>query len=306
VVDGGFAAAGVALVLLAAWWEALRAFMDRSERDDPRRVVRSLLVYGAAAVAASMLLLVRRPSAALMAELFGASVALPLLFASLPILRSTARRRRNVFSPVPIVRPSVDHRRGVPPATLAGGLLLVLAAVAGAFGSIPLPTPSFVPGARTFSLASLGVLAKAHPAARLPDASDFAAHQAYQETLTFGRAWRLPLPGERVTVREYDESASAASIVETSRTVKTFDDSWAASLLRLAVPGSLEALLFAQGRPVEVGAPAPARGLLSGFPAVLAALCLLMAGFRRDLSSPPLIRAIVLRFNDVARRNQAP
>ncbi len=306
VVDGGFASAGIALLLLASWWDVLRAVLDRSEPGDARSVRRGLLLYGVAAAAASLLSLLWRPSAASMAELFGASIALPLLLASMPVLRRSRRRGRNVFSTVPIVRPSVDHRGGLPAAPFAGSVLLVLAVVAGAVGNVPLPTPAFVAGAREFSLASLGVLAKAHAANRLPDVSDFTTHQAYQETLTFGLAWSLPLPDERVTVRDYEVSTTATPIVESLRTVKTFDETWMASVRRLAVPGSLEALLFAQGRPVAVGTPPGVRGFLAGLPAVLAALCLLMAGLLRDLASPPLIRSIVLRFNGVARRNQAP
>ena len=85
---------------------------------------------------------------------------------------------------------------------------------------------------------------------RLPDLSDLATHAAFQETMAFGRPWRLPAPDERVYVREFSTSPSTGAIDAHLRSVKVFDETWRKGLERRAASGSLEALLFAQGRPV--------------------------------------------------------
>jgi len=168
--------------------------------------------------------------------------------------------------------------------------------------AVPVPSPSL--GARDFSLAAL---ARMPPAARnaLPDVSVFVTHQAYQEALTYGRPWGLPSEDERVEVPQYTVGDDGR-MRRTLRTVKVFDQAWMQSVRAGAPPGSLEALLFAQGRPAAVSVPAAWRGMAAVLACVGAALCLLLAGTRASAASPDLIRSFGLRFNDGAKRNQAP
>ena len=143
-----------------------------------------------------------------------------------------------------------------------------------------------------------------HAPQGLPDVADLVTHDAYQETIAFGRPWRLPVADERVTVREFLTSRSSGAIVERRRTVKVFDAAWLESVRSRALPGSVEAMLFAQRRPVVAAFRGPGARLLPALPAVIAALGLLLSTLRGGLGGRPLIRAIYLRFNTTARRNQ--
>jgi hypothetical protein len=171
---------------------------------------------------------------------------------------------------------------------------------------VSLPTPLPVIGARDFSWQSLQKLSRTARTLRLPDLSDLATHSAYQETIAFGRPWRLPAPDERVYVREFSMNPATGVMMAQLRCVKVFDETWRKGLRRKATAGSLEALLFAQARPVAVAVRGSGRTLLRELPVTLGVLFVLLALLARDLGLGPLIRGNLLRSNVMARRNQIP
>ena len=140
----------------------------------------------------------------------------------------------------------------------------------------------------------------------MPDLSDLVTHAAFQETMAFGRPWRLPSPDERVYVREFSSSPSTGIIDSRLRCVKVFDETWRKAVRRRTEAGSLEALLFSQGRPVAVAVRGSGRSLFREFPVTLGVLIALLALLARDLGVGPLIRSNILRSTMVARRNQIP
>ncbi len=76
--------------------------------------------------------------------------------------------------------------------------------------------------------------------------ADYVTHLAYQQTLPVGRPYRLPAPGERVTVDDYRRTPDGRVAVE-QREVARFTEQWLAGALADAAPGSVAALLAAQG-----------------------------------------------------------
>jgi len=170
-----------------------------------------------------------------------------------------------------------------------------------------------VPGARDFSWQSLERLARFDGASRLPDMSDLLTHEAFQETIAFGRPWGLPRPEERVYVREFLASPATATIVAVQRRVKAFDSAWLAACLRRCAPGSVEALLLAQGRAAAVGLRGTARPLARELPPAVLVIAVFFAGLARAPEAPrvrrvrvPLMKGLLLRLNGAARRGQIP
>jgi hypothetical protein len=140
----------------------------------------------------------------------------------------------------------------------------------------------------------------------MPDFSDLVSHADFQETMAFGRPWRTPVRDERVVVREFLANPETGAIVARERTVKVFDSTWLSSVRRRAVPGSLEAMLFAQGQPVIVAIKGPGYVLVRELPIAFLVLCWLLALLGRDLGLGPLIRGNLPRLNNAARRDQVP
>ena len=180
-----------------------------------------------------------------------------------------------------------------------------------AVGLLPLaagraiPTPQRTPGVHDYSWRSLATLARQNHPQSLPDVSDLVTHEAYQESLAFGRPWELPGEDERVYEREY-LIGPGGDMLSRLRTVKVFDATWLASVLRGSRPGSLESLLLAQGRPVAVVLRGPSSTLLREMPLSLLVMAALLMWMARDRAAGPLIRSIQVRFNGAARRNQVP
>jgi hypothetical protein len=161
-------------------------------------------------------------------------------------------------------------------------------------------------GSGDFSWQSLGRMSRESSEPRLPGFAALVTHAAFQETIAFGRPWKTPLRDERVRVREYVSGDAAGAIVSRQRTVKVLDSAWLQSIGRRAGPGSLESLLYAQGRPVAVSMRGAGFGLLRELPIVLLVLSALLAWLGRDLGLGPLIRGNLLRLNGEARRDQVP
>jgi hypothetical protein len=277
---------------------------DPSQRAIAEKLSAFLILCAAAAL---LLALAVDRGQCLLFTITGTILASLLLLAvPFPVytVRRTGRRRRTPFEPVPIIRRRawpVLYRRAA--AGLAAASLAGLCALA-AFRGAPAPAPQKIPGLRSLSWASLsGSLAAARPAA-LPGAADAVAHAAYQETLGFGREYRLPLRGEVFAAEEYSWSANARAVVRARHTVAVFDDAWLARALRGAGPGSVEELLEAQGRPVMAAPRGQAWPVLRDLPFALLCLAGLAAGLLMDPGLGSLISAALWRFNVQARRRQ--
>lgn len=175
-------------------------------------------------------------------------------------------------------------------------------------------TPVGVLGVAEFSWESLQRLSRTSVAARLPDAADLVTHEAWQETIAFGRPWGLPRRDERVYVRQFLIGTAGRPIVAAERRVKVFDSTWLERRFEGAPAGSLERLLAAQQRPMAVGLRSSARVLVREAPAALLVLLVLWAALIRERSTmpgrwrilAPLMKSVVVRLNGAARRNQIP
>ncbi len=312
LLPGGVARLSLALLLLVVWFPAVDVFIvvhgwDKKllrEARDP--IVRFLAAAGAGLV---VLLPASGFSAAALISCAGSLAASVLVVIALALFWGRARRprqRRKKFEPVPIVRPARDPSRPGPAGAFLAFIAILLAAAIGIIRSVPVPTPLPVPGAGDFSWDSLARLARENRAERLPDISDLVAHEAFQETLSFGRAWELPRPDERVYVSEFAMNPRAGTIVRGMRKVKVFDSTWLSSVLHRAPPGSIERLLMNQGGVRVVALRGQVRNFLRELPIGMLALLIFSTWFARDLRATPLMKSVFLRLNSVARRNQVP
>jgi hypothetical protein len=310
LVPGGVARLALALLLLTAWIPvaevavALHGWDDKllAEARDP------LLGYCATTAAGLVLLL---PAGGFSAAAFigsaGTAAASVLLLGALALLWGRVRRprrRRKKFEPVPIVKRSgSSSRRGMAGFLLAFGSFVIVAIIE-VLRSTPVPTPLPVFGVRNYTWESLSRLNSDGREPRLPDVSDIVAHDAFQETLAFGRPWGLPHRDERVYLREFSTDPLTGRIAADLRTVKVFDDNWLGAVLRRAPPGSIEGLLLAQRGAVVVAPRGQLRGLLRELPLAILVMVVFSAWFVRERGTAPLMKFVHLRFNGAARRNQ--
>jgi ABC-type cobalt transport system substrate-binding protein len=237
------------------------------------------------------------------------AVASLLLLEALPPLSSALqgrRRGRILFQPIPIVRPRIDSLRGKSAAFLFALVGIIVVGLLPLARSAAMPVPLPAAAARDFTLQSIGQLPANGRIERLPGLAEFVTHAAFQETLSFGRPWRLPKPDERVYQREYVASPWGGAVIGRARAVKSFGATWLAGLFRSAPSGSIEAMLIAQGRPVGAGIVGPGYALTKDLPVAIIALCILIVLFRRETIGGPLIRGMIWRINGAARRNQIP
>jgi hypothetical protein len=100
----------------------------------------------------------------------------------------------------------------------------------------------------------------------LVDISDYLAHRAYQQTLAYGREYRLPEYGETVTLTRFRETESG-SYVGYSEDVVVFDEAWLAESLS-SPPYGISSLLVSLGQTAGVVASLE-RGLYSGYSQIL-------------------------------------
>ena len=182
----------------------------------------------------------------------------------------------------PAARRSPATGAGLPPyrvplaARLCGGAALAATVAAlllpAAGAHVPRPDPAAAGGPVT-----LAAMARFSPGAEphLPVLADYVTHLAYQQTLAVGRPYRLPEPGERVTVDHYRRTADGR-VAREQREVARFTEEWLAAALADAPDGSVASLLAAQGRLVAArrGPPPPrATGETALWIAVAVLLC---------------------------------
>jgi hypothetical protein len=312
VLCGGIDRLALALVSLLPWSQLMKTLVVLHGWDEKLvRETRPWLAMQAAVAGLGLTLqsLLTGPS------LMPIISYVPPLAASLLLLAGIAgiwgkamrsKKRRAKYAPIPIVRPV-----GEPPRVRFAAIFFAVACLVGT-ALVPLargaslPTPIPLIGTRAFSWQAVVRLSREARAQRLPDFSDLVFHEALQEGMAFGRSARMPAPDERVYVRTY--AADGTTGVVTARLVraKTFDAAWLRSVLGRSEPGSVGALLEAQGRPAAVAIRGPFRSTLRELLAVLIAAAALLATLRTDPALQPLIQGVLLRFNDIARRNQIP
>jgi hypothetical protein len=319
LLGGGLARLALSLLLLSSWYRAADVLIVLHGWDEQllREVRGPLGVFLAQAGAALVVLLPAGGfSSGELLALCGPVAGCVLLIVSMALYwgRVTRSRRRRKFEPVPIVRPAALAAAPGQAGFLFALAALIVSAAVPLARSVPVATPVGVLGVRDFSWESLGLLGRTAISARLADSSDLLTHEAWQETLAFGRPWGMPRPDERVYVRGFLIGPGNGAIVAVPRKVKVFDTAWLTATLRRAPPGSVEALLLAQGRPMAVGQRSGARSLFREAPVALLVMFVMSALFAREKASAPgrrrtlapLMKSVLVRFNGAARRNQIP
>jgi hypothetical protein len=318
ILGGGTARLALALAMLFTWYRAADVFIVLRGWDERLlREARGPLVVFLAAAGAGMLLLVPAGgfSAGALVAFAGPVSASVLLMTALALYWGRAKRprrsSRKKFEPVPIVKPAAA---GGPP---QAGVVVALAALTALaviplVQTVPVPTPMALLGVRDFSWGSLESLGRSSRVSRLPDMSDLVTHEAFQETIAFGRPWGLPRPDERVYVRGF-LIGQGGGITAVQRRVKVFDSVWLAACLRRAAPGSVEQLLVAQGRAVAVALRGSARPLARELAAAVLIVAVFFAWLARAPEArrgsrirAPLMKSVLPRLNGAARRNQIP
>ncbi len=303
---GGVARIALVLLLHASWFQVAEVFIDfRGSDEKLLRAARDPMVRFLAAAGMGLVLLpTSGSSSAALTGFAGPAAASVLLLVALALFWGRAPRRpqrRKKFDPVPIVKHAARPGQA--------GFLLVFLAVLGVAAinlsrSAPVPAPVPASGVHDYSWESLARLSAQKNAARLPDMSDLVTHEAFQQTIAFGRSWKLPGRDERVYVREFSMNGRAAPIVEGFRRVKVFDSSWLESVTRRFAPGSIEGMLISQGGPVAVALRGQAGALLRDVPLAVLVLFVFSAWFVRDRRTAPLMKNVLVRLNGPARRNQ--
>ena len=172
------------------------------------------------------------------------------------------------------------HR--VPPAARlcgAGALAATAAALLlPAAGGVHVPRPDPAAAGAPVTLAAMARFS-AGAGPRLPVLADYVTHLAYQQTLAVGRPYRLPAPGERVTVDHYRRSADGR-VAREEREVARFTEEWLAAAVADAPDGGVASLLAAQGRLVAARRGTPPRA--PGETALWIALALLLCAWLID------------------------
>lgn len=309
LLNGNVPSFALCLITLAAWLPLAHEWLlfVRGEGAGGSALKRRLAFFGAVAVPATALFLALGGWSAARLLLAVSPVASSfVLLACVPFFCAAADRWRGkrARAPIPYVRPETDPQRG---SSFALTLALFSVALVGILplargGAYPAPIP--VIGARDFTWQSIAQLHARGSAGRLPDLADFVSHEAYQQTLGLGRAWAFPARDERVYRRDYLVDRSTGVIQARLRTVKVFDLPWLASVVSRPVPGTVEALLIAQRRPVAAAVQGPAGPLSRSLPFTIVVFCALLALLGKDLGLGPLIRGNLWRLNSEARRDQ--
>jgi len=235
-----------------------------------------------AAAGSAVLLNLPRPSAGLLLAMAGGVAAAAFLYCSF-IFRDS-QHAHPPFRALPILRRLRPRRAPLSPEV---SLHLMLACIV--LFSYPLlrfaavfagPEPETIRmrsiGFNGLSWRSLDALSDYAGPGGIPNLADYLTHQAYQESLIFGRPYEFPAPGERILISEYRIDPREARVQKTFRVVKQFKESWLYAILEAARPGSVARLLADQGfaGTVEI-APAPEPAAHYGFSGVLIILFLI-------------------------------
>ena len=170
-------------------------------------------------------------------------------------LLQDSRQAHRAFRALPILRRLRPRRSGLAPAITLHLILAFIVLV-----SYPLmrlgsavsgPDPAAIRmqsiGSDELSWRSLQALSVYSSPSGIPNLADYLTHQAYQETLIFGRPYELPEPGERILISAYKVDPRNGRINKTARVVKQFKESWLYATLDAAPQGSVARLFADQG-----------------------------------------------------------
>ncbi len=115
--------------------------------------------------------------------------------------------------------------------------------------NVAVPTPDTVAKPLSFDgLSQLGP--QVADDLSLPNAADYVAHIAFQEGLAFGMSYRLPLEGERLTLKTYHFDTENRRVQQSERIVLTFDRRWLKRVI--ADARGVGGLLLSRGNAVAV------------------------------------------------------
>ncbi|HUI72561.1 MAG TPA: hypothetical protein VL354_18720 [Spirochaetia bacterium] len=308
VITGGPSILALSLLSLTFCLPLLRARLASFERSrGDLHVTGRLLAFSVAVCVASLgvFFFLNGLSFGLAMQSVGpwiCSFALVFLAPSLARAADGLQKAR-VFTSVPFVRNGRDPLKGRQRALIVALFVLAISVLVPLVRGGAFPSPVRISGVREFSWDALARLQQGTRLDRLPDFSDFVAHEAFQQTIGFGASVGLPHPDERVYRQEYLVDPDSGTIHARLQTVKVFDQTWLASVKADPVPGSVESLLLAQGRPVAAEIRGPT-GLLAGELAFVAlAFCAFLVLLGKDLGAGHLIRGSLWRLNGEARRN---
>jgi len=321
VLEGGLSSLSFSLLSLGICLPLLRARLAAPRKGSTApRGIRSLffLYIAAGVVALAVSFFIGGSSFPGLIQLLAPWTSSLLLVALVPFLSRAVEKRRKVavFTAVPVIRSAMDSTQGRQRALTLALFSLVIVTLVPFVRGAAFPAPSPLRGQRGLSWGAVIELRQGAKKNRLPDFSDFVAHEAYQQTLGFGMKWRQPVPDQHIYGREYLVDPVTGVIHATLRTVKVLDSMWLASLTMHPAPSGLESLLVAQGGPAVVSIRGPARLLAGELPftslAFLSILCLLCWDLQGGARRAPrvwvrfshLIRGNLWRLNEAARRDQ--
>ncbi len=222
------------------------------------------------------------------------------------------QQSRTLFEPVPIL--ASRRRTAFVPlaAALAAGILVT---VSTGVSRLQAPLPRVVSFASAGSRTGIEAAGRIGDAGRLPGLAEAIGHAASLQTIAFGSAidgearvggssLLLPPREKRVHLREYAGGSVGGSLVEAPRTVVRFDPDWLERVIAGFGAGSVERLLIAQRRPVEVRLRAHWTVLLRAIPAALACLVLLGAPLAGQAARRRLMRLGLWAITEPARRGR--
>jgi len=166
------------------------------------------------------------------------------------------RREHQLFVPLSLMQPA--HRTSrlsqkTAGSFLAAGFTLAAFFLPADFGTqaAHTPIPHALPAESGFdNLSSFTALDGARNALSLPDAALMLSSAAFQEGFLFGSDFRLPRPGDSLTIRGFSSRGDGISVTET--VVKNYDKSWFESVLSRELSQGAGLLFASLGGPSSV------------------------------------------------------
>lgn len=136
------------------------------------------------------------------------------------------RPEHQLFEPLSLTqfRKSTAGKFRFPGFPAVAAVLLILLIPWPGTGSHP-PVPYATSSSEGFeSFASFHRLADNQTVSSLPDISGLIASAAYHEGFLYGAGYRLPMPGDSLTVRSYSDNGDSIDVVES--TITDYDKAW--------------------------------------------------------------------------------
>ncbi len=126
----------------------------------------------------------------------------------------------------------------------------VLFHVSVSFEEVAIPAPYQLTGDMTLSFESLKRLSHSHNDKHIPDLSDYVTHMAFIDGYQYGRTYKFPEKGEKVSVPVFMNKNGLA--YRENLVVKMFTDDWYQSIINADNSTGLVAMLVRQEAPVGV------------------------------------------------------